>query len=163
MTAFPCSRCGKCCMSLGRHIRVIKTTSPRSFLISVSVTRETLPVQLVPSLVSLYSQKEPPAWETGWCPFLRREAGGLFSCTIYPFRPRICRGFRCMTMRILDRSGHEAGRVKGRSSLVSDDPRLVELWDDAVAPLAGLPQKEFVSRCREILASHGFEVDMFDE
>jgi Fe-S-cluster containining protein len=150
-------------MSLGRHIGITRTTSPRSFLISVRVTRETLPVQLVPSFVPLHSQKSPPAWEEGWCPFLRREAGGLFTCTIHPFRPRICREFRCMTMRILDRSGHEAGRVKGRSSLVSDDPRLVRLWDDAIAPLAGLPGKEFASRCREILASSGFEVEIFDE
>ncbi|MDH7509836.1 MAG: YkgJ family cysteine cluster protein [Methanolinea sp.] len=163
MTKFSCSRCGKCCMSLGRHIQVIRTTSPRSFLISVRVTRETLPVQIVPSLVPLYSQKDPPAWEAGWCPFLRREADGLFACTIYPFRPRICREFRCMTMRILDRSGREAGRVKGRASLVSGDPRLVQLWNDAVAPLAGLPEKEFASRCRGILASHGFDVEIFDE
>jgi len=150
-------------MSLGRHIQVIRTTSPRSFLISVRVTRETLPVQVVPSLVALFSRTDPPAWERGWCPFLRRQDDGIFSCTIYPFRPRICHEFRCMTMRIRDGTGQEVGRVKGRSSLESSDPRLVQLWNDAVAPLAGLPGDEFASRCRGILASHGFDLEIFDK
>ena len=163
MTEFRCSRCGKCCMSLGRHIQVVRSTPPRSFVIRVLVTRETLPVQVVPSLSSLFSRKDPPAWEPGWCPFLRKEGENLYTCTIHPFRPRICREFRCMTMRILDSSGREAGRVKGRSSLVSEDNGLAQIWNDAVAPLACLPPGEFSRRCREILESHGYGVEIFDE
>jgi len=68
-----------------------------------------------------------------------------------------------MTMRILDSSGREAGRVKGRSSLVSEDNGLAQIWNDAVAPLACLPPGEFSRRCREILESHGYGVEIFDE
>jgi Fe-S-cluster containining protein len=150
-------------MSLGRHIRVVRSTPPRSFVIRVQVTGETLPVQVVPSLSPLFSRKDPPAWEPGWCPFLRKEGENLYTCTIHPFRPRICREFRCMTMRILDSSGREVGRVKGRSSLVSGDAGLAQLWNDAVAPLACLPQGEFYRRCREILESRGYRVEIFDE
>jgi len=39
-----------------------------------------------------------------------------------------------MTMRILVLSGQEVGRVKGRSSLVSEDECLVQIWNDVVAP-----------------------------
>jgi len=100
-------------MSLGRHIRVVKSTSPISFVIRVQVTGETLPVQVIPSLIPLFSRKDPPVWKMGWCTFLRKEGDNLYTCTIYPFRPRICREFRCMTMRILVLSGQEVGRVKG--------------------------------------------------
>jgi len=113
VTEFTCSRCGKCCMSLGRHIRVVRSTPPRSFVIRVQVTGETLPVQVVPSLSPLFSRKDPPAWEPGWCPFLRKEGENLYTCTIHPFRPRICREFRCMTMCILDSSGRRWGGSRG--------------------------------------------------
>jgi len=149
-------------MSLGRHIRVTRSLSPHSFIISEGVTRETLRVQVVPSLVPLFSKKDPPAFEPGWCPFLRRERAELFTCTIHPSRPRICRNFRCMTMRILDSSGNAIGRVKGRSSLVSDDPALVHLWNGSIAPLASLPDGEFFPRCREILVSRGYSVEIYD-
>jgi len=86
VTKFTCSRCGKCCMSLGRHIRVVKSTSPISFVIRVQVTGETLPVQVIPSLIPLFSRKDPPVWKMGWCTFLRKEGDNLYTCTIYPFR-----------------------------------------------------------------------------
>ncbi|MEM2124752.1 MAG: YkgJ family cysteine cluster protein [Methanolinea sp.] len=161
MTAFPCTRCGKCCVSLGRHIEVVRCTSPRSCVARVKVTGEILHVQVVPSLVPLFSRREPPSWEEGWCPFLRRE-DDRFTCTIYPFRPRICREFKCVTMRILGPAGREAGRVKGKASLVSDDPVLRSLWSVEIAPLSNLPEREFAARCRGILEPRGYTLELFE-
>ncbi len=162
MTGFTCTRCGKCCISLGRHMHIIRSVSPFSHSLRTRVSGETLHVQVSPAFRKLFLSRSPPAFEPGWCPFLRRTADGFYVCTIYPSRPSVCRTFRCCTMRIFDKAGGEAGKVKGRCSLSTVDPALREIWDREVMPAAGLPEEQFATLCISILASHGYGCEIYD-
>ncbi|OPX72613.1 MAG: hypothetical protein A4E39_01428 [Methanoregulaceae archaeon PtaB.Bin152] len=149
-------------MSLGRHMHVEKSLSPFSHTLRVLVTGERIPVQVNPAFRDLFLWGTPPAYETGWCPFLRKEGDGTFVCTIYSSRPVICRTFRCCTMRILDEAGSEVGKVKGKSSLSTADPVLRQIWEREVLPSSTLPEAQFARHCRTVLASHGYTCEQFD-
>jgi len=143
---FVCTRCGKCCMSLGRHIRIERSISSVQHYCRVTVTGELLPVAVHPHHRDLFSfgEKDP-----SWCPFLRKEDEGLFTCTIHETRPRLCREFRCRTLLIYDREGREAGYVKGRRSLSTEDPVLESAWQE-------IPGDSDDGVMRETLRKHGY-------
>lgn len=162
MTEFTCTRCGKCCISLGRHMRIIRSPSQFSHILHVKVSGETRPVQVNPELRELFLLKGAPSYAEGWCPFLRKTAEGIFVCTVYSSRPVICRSFRCCTMRILDREGQEAGKVKGRRTISTNDPRLEEVWNNEIVQYSTLPDREFSARCQSIIAIHGYVCEIFD-
>jgi len=162
MTEFTCTRCGKCCMSLGRHMHIEKSLSPFSHILRVLVTSERTPVQVNPAFRDLFLSTTPPAFEKGWCPFLRKGSAGTFVCTIYSSRPGICRTFTCCTMRILDETGSVVGKVKAKSSLSTDDPHLRRIWECEVLPSAALQKDQFARHCREVLALHGYGCEQFD-
>lgn len=162
MTGFTCTHCGKCCISLGSHIRLGKSASQFSHTIHVTVSKETRQVQIDPDLRDIFLQTTAPSYENGWCPFLRRTADGMYVCTIYASRPGVCRSFRCCTMRILDPEGREIGKVKGRRSLSTTDPRLTQVWSEEIIPFTTLPDGEFFSRCGSVLKTHGFGCEIYD-
>jgi Fe-S-cluster containining protein len=117
-------------MSLGRHIRIERSISSAHHYCRVAVTGELVPVSVLSKFRDLFSSGER---DPSWCPFLRKDDAGLFTCTIHETRPRLCREFRCRTMLIYDRDGREAGYVKGRKSLVTDDPELESAWQKVPA------------------------------
>ncbi|MCU0631958.1 MAG: YkgJ family cysteine cluster protein [Methanolinea sp.] len=162
MAEFPCTRCGKCCISLGRHMVLVKSVSQFSHTLQVRVSGETLPVQVSPRDRDLFLSRTPPAYEPGWCPFLRREETGAFVCTIHSSRPRICRTFQCCTMRIFDQEGSEVGMVKGRRSLSTEDPRVRRIWDDEIVPFSTLSEDRFLNHCRSVLAVNGYGCEIYD-
>lgn len=65
-------------------------------------------------------------------------------------------------MRILDPEGLEIGKVKGRRSLSTTDPRLTKVWSEEIIPFTTLPDGEFFSRCRSVLAASGFTCEIYD-
>ncbi|MDD1716251.1 MAG: YkgJ family cysteine cluster protein [Methanolinea sp.] len=162
MAAFTCTRCGKCCISLGRHIRLERSHSPASHSCRVQITGELLPVQVHPEFRRLFLSKDPSSFEPSWCPFLRRFEDGTFVCTIYSSRPGICRTFRCCTMRIIHKGGSEAGRVKGRRDLQTEDPDLREIWNRDILPLGGLPDREFKEKAIQTLDQHGYRLEIME-
>jgi Fe-S-cluster containining protein len=133
-------------MSLGRHIRIERSISSVQHYCRVAVTGELLPVAVQPQHRELFSSGER---DPTWCPFLRKEGEGLFTCTIHGTRPLLCREFRCRTMLIYDRHGREAGYVKGRRSLVTEDPVLASAWREIPADMAEGP-------LGDILRKHGY-------
>jgi Fe-S-cluster containining protein len=148
MAEFVCSRCGKCCISLGRHITIERSLSPVQHYCRIGITGDILPVTIGPAHRELYvsGQQDP-----GWCPFLRKTPSNTFSCTIYDTRPAICREFRCRTMIIRDQDGKEAGHAAGKS-LSTSDTRLVELWEE----LKGSSPEQMI---RE-LSCHGYRAEL---
>jgi Fe-S-cluster containining protein len=136
-------------MSLGRHIRIERSISSVQHYCRVAVTGELLPVAVHPKHRDLFSSGEK---DSSWCPFLRKEEEGLFTCTIYETRPRICREFRCRTMLIYGPEGREAGYVKGRRSLVTSDPVLESAWRE-------IPGDSNDAVLREILLKHGYRAE----
>lgn len=149
-------------MSLGRHMHIEKSLSLFSHKLRVRVTGETLTVQVAPAFRDLFLSRTPPAYETGWCPFLRRRSDGVFLCTIHSSRPGICRTFRCVTMKIFSPGGSDVGMVKGKSSLATDDPLLRRIWEEEVAPASALPEDQFARHCRAVLAAHGYTCEVYD-
>ncbi|MCE5297669.1 MAG: YkgJ family cysteine cluster protein [Methanoregulaceae archaeon] len=152
MARFVCTRCGKCCMSLGRHIRIERSISAAQHYCRVTVTGELLPVAVHPQHRDLFSSGER---DPSWCPFLRKEDAGLFTCTIYETRPRICREFRCRTMIIYGPGGREAGCVKGRRSLVTNDPVLESAWRE-------IPPDSNDAVLKEILRKHSYLAELLE-
>jgi len=55
MAPFACTRCGKCCISLGRHIRIERSLSPVQYYCRVAVNGELLPVSVQPELRELFA------------------------------------------------------------------------------------------------------------
>ncbi|MGB4234757.1 MAG: YkgJ family cysteine cluster protein [Methanoregulaceae archaeon] len=125
MATFTCTRCGKCCISLGRHIRIERSLSPVQHYVRNAISGEIMMVTIHPDKRALFSEKPGE----GWCPFLRRDQDGLFSCTIYENRPAICRDFRCLTMVITGPDGTEAAQVVGKATIITRDTVLEELWN----------------------------------
>jgi Fe-S-cluster containining protein len=136
-------------MSLGKHIRIERSISSAQHYCHVAVTHELLPVAVHPQHRDLFSSG---AKDPSWCPFLRKEDEGLFTCTIYETRPRLCREFRCRTMLIYNREGREAGYVKGKRSLVTDDPVLESAWRE-------IPGDSNDAALKEILRKHGYRAE----
>jgi Fe-S-cluster containining protein len=156
MAEFVCTRCGKCCISLGRHIRIERSISPIQHYCRIGITGEIIPVTVAPEHRELYASGEK---DTGWCPFLRKTPDGTFTCTIHDARPRICREFRCRTMAIYTSDGREAGTVTGRASLSTDDSMLEELWNELAR--TGKPDDPaFFDRIRRELARHGYRAEL---
>ena len=127
MPQFICTRCGKCCMSLGRHIRIERSLSPVQHYVRNAVTGDLILVVIHPDQRVLFSGGEI---DPTWCPFLRKDPDGSFICTIYETRPQICRDFKCRTMVIYNRGGRDIGYISGKTSLSTADPALAVLWQD---------------------------------
>jgi hypothetical protein len=126
MATFTCTRCGKCCISLGRHIRIERSLSSVQHYVRNAISGEVMIVTIHPDSRDLFSE-EP---EEGWCPFLRREQDGRFTCTIYENRPAVCRNFRCLTMVISGPDGTEVGQIVGKATITTRDAALKELWNN---------------------------------
>jgi Fe-S-cluster containining protein len=151
MAEFVCTRCGKCCISLGRHIRIERSLSPIQHYCRIAITGEIVPVAIAPEHREIHAAGES---EAGWCPFLRRTPDKTFICTIYGSRPAICREFQCRTMVIYDRQGKEAGYVSGKSCLTTSDPLLLRLWNDLLRSGQSSPEQVM-----QHLACHGYRAE----
>jgi Fe-S-cluster containining protein len=151
MAEFVCTRCGKCCISLGRHIRIERSLSPIQHYCRIGITGEIIPVTIAPEHREIHTAGES---ESGWCPFLRRTPDKTFTCTVHGSRPAICREFRCRTLVIYDREGNEAGYVSGKSSLTTSDPLLLEIWNELLRSGQTSPDQ-----FRQPLARHGYRAE----
>jgi Fe-S-cluster containining protein len=155
MAEFVCTRCGKCCVSLGRHIKIERSISPIQHYCRIGITGEIIPVIVAPEHREIHAHGERAP---GWCPFLRRAPDSTFTCTIHGVRPRICREFRCKTMVIYTTEGREAGSVTGRASLSTEDSRLETLWNELAQ--SGKPDgPAFFDRIKRELARHGYRAE----
>jgi Fe-S-cluster containining protein len=153
MAEFVCTRCGKCCISLGKHIRIERSLSPIQHYCRIGITGEIVPVTIDPEHREIHATGE---CEAGWCPFLRRTPDTTFTCTIHGSRPAICREFRCRTMVIYDGEGKEAGYVSGKSRLTTSDPFLRGLWNDLLRSGHSSPEQ-----IMQHLARHGYRAEPF--
>ncbi len=151
-----CTRCGKCCISLGRHIRIERSLSSSDHYIRIGITREIVPVRVHPDFTRIFRDTRPETTRQSWCPFLRKQDTGEFVCTIYPSRPKICRDFICSASRILDREGREAGRIQGRRHLKSDNPDLVRFWKEHIEPIQEEDENAWKERMKEELIKAGY-------
>lgn len=155
MATFVCTRCGKCCISLGRHIRIERSLSPVQHYVRNALSGEVTMVTIHPDLRALFSE-EPGE---GWCPFLRKEPGGLFVCTIYENRPPVCRDFRCLTMVITSQDGTEVGQVVGKATITTKDTVLKELWNNLKKQMP-VSDPGWLEHMQRELSAHGYDLDL---
>ena len=111
-------------------------------------------VTIHPDQRALFSE-EP---DDEWCPFLRRDSGGLFICTIYEDRPVICRNFRCLTMVITSQEGTEVGQVVGKATITTKDTVLKELWNNLKKQMP-VSEPGWLEHMQKELMVHGYTVE----
>jgi Fe-S-cluster containining protein len=155
MAEFTCTRCGKCCISLGRHMTKERSISQVQHYCRIGISGEIIPVTIAPEYRAIYADGER---DDSWCPFLRKNPDETFTCTIYNTRPRICREFRCRTMAIYNSDGQETGTVSGMKILSTDDPELKRLWSELTGT-GNITGPGFFERLRRELARHGYRIE----
>ncbi len=148
---FTCTDCGRCCASLGRSVSIERRVTGRHYDCREAVRRETFRAEVreehrsaVPSPVG--------------CPFLVWPSPERSACACHDTRPRLCREYRCASMRIFDADGTERGHVGGRRSLLTDDPALRALWDAG----EGDEETAWRERVDAALAGAGYRAEWYD-
>ena len=127
---FVCKQCGTCCMYMGDYIEIERQISQFEFE-CCSVSTGTPFIARVDEdkraifLDRTWSDQHPTA-----CRFLRPE-GDLIRCTIHETSPAQCKYYRCVVMRVFDRTGTLLGKVTGNLSLHSEDRDLRQCWEEA--------------------------------
>jgi Fe-S-cluster containining protein len=99
----------------------------------------------------------------GWCPFLRRTSNSeVYACIIHQNRPVFCKKFICCRMRIYNREGRVAGRLRGSTTLLSDDDRLEALWEHKIRSLSTAKAAGWQKTVEEILMDEGYSVEIYE-
>jgi len=166
MARFECSRCGKCCVSLGPFIAIERQLSDRDYYCRNSLTGEIFPVHLHADPGQ--SRERPDYDDAGarkGCIFMVKDREGPgFSCDIYENRPSSCREFRCYRMVIFNGQGLPCGKVVGRNGISTSDTVLEKLWTGQITsiphahPAAG-NDPAWVKKVISILAAHGYRAE----
>ncbi|HOI13623.1 MAG TPA: YkgJ family cysteine cluster protein [Methanoculleus sp.] len=165
MTAFECTLCGKCCMNAGSAlIEIEKRLTSRDFLCRQKVVGGTFRARVEERFLDVFRDTAENDAHPSWCPFLRPlpEDEGKYICTIHDSRPLICRSYACCAMRIFTSDGREAGKVKGRRSLDTEDAALRRCWEESVAPLGTDDDIAWRSEVAGILGRAGYRVEAYE-
>ena len=153
MGEFVCTRCGKCCMNMKPYVKILGSLGPFRFLCRHEIGQETREVVIERDCRDRFTARKKGGGN--WCPFLLEDVGGAgYSCAIYVTRPRFCREFACARMRIYGKDGSLVGTLKGKNSLVTDDPALRALWEESLG--TGLDE---AASC---LQNAGYRVEVYD-
>lgn len=165
MKAFECTLCGKCCMHAGAElIEVEKRLTSRDYLCRQRIVGGTFRATVEERFLDTFRDTSESDANPSWCPFLRGhpEEAGKYVCTIHGSRPSVCRTYICCSMRIFDGDGQEAGKVKGRRSLVTEDAGLRRCWEERVAPLGIDNDVAWRGEVSAILDRAGYRVEAYE-
>jgi Fe-S-cluster containining protein len=160
MGKFRCTRCGKCCRSLGPHIKVERRITEQDLYCRCMVTGDLFLAHIGGDFLprQRIRDRKPHPRE---CPFLLLDSESRYICSIYETRPQICRSFICYSMLIFDRNNEQVGKVKGRRSLESTDLELVTLWED-IRRLAPGNESAWRREALGVLDRHGYRGECFE-
>lgn len=165
MTAFKCTLCGKCCMHAGGElIEVEKRLTGRDFLCRQKIVGGTFRARVEERFLDIFRDSSENDAHPSWCPFLRSLPGEKekYVCTVHNSRPLVCRSYTCCAMRIFAGDGREAGKVKGRRSLVTEDAALRRCWEEGVAPLKTDNDVAWRSEVAAVLGRAGYRVEAYE-
>ncbi len=164
MVAFVCSRCGKCCASLGPHIRVDRQLSDRDYYCRCAIDNTVFLAHVDPEYCDDIADSfagESPERDKLPCLFLRKNPeGDGTACAIYATRPRVCRDFRCYRMLICNREGVVLGKVIGKNTLRTADPALEKLWNEQIDPIPYGNTTVWTEKVAGILAEHDYHAEI---
>jgi len=155
--AFRCRMCGVCCMPMGDYIAIEQQIDPFTFACESVSTGTPFTATIDEDKRDLFTEKSWISQHPAACRFLRPR-GGHIVCTIHDTSPVQCKFFRCVVMRISDRSGALIGRVTGTLALHSDNTVLREIWEKALEEIPeGAADAE--ERLQRVLEEHGYRVE----
>jgi len=129
--AFTCRQCGSCCMYLGDDIVIERQTGPFLFECESVSTGTPFTAEVDEDKRTLFADRSFPEEHPSACRFLRPD-GDLLRCTIHRDSPSQCKFYRCVVMRVSDRSGRLIETVRGTLDLHADEPGLRVIWDEIV-------------------------------
>ncbi len=109
---FRCTDCGRCCASLGRSISIERRVTGRHYDCREAVRRESFRAE-----VSEEHRLVVPS--SAGCPFLVWPSTEQSACACHESRPRLCREYRCASMRVFD-SRRDGARARGRTPVPAD-------------------------------------------
>ena len=165
MQAVECTLCGKCCMHAGGElIELEKRLTSRDFLCRQKIVGGNFRARVEDRFLDAFKDTAESSRNPSWCPFLRGLPGeeGKYVCTVHGSRPLVCRSYTCCAMRIFAGDGREAGKVKGRRSLVTEDAILRRCWEESVAPLATDDDIAWGAEVAGILGRAGYRVETYE-
>jgi Fe-S-cluster containining protein len=157
---FNCTRCGRCCVSLGKNIRIERKTGGRDYYCREIISNALVMVHIEAPYLPVFREKSDSGDTGGQCPFLVQTPEGC-ACAVYSTRPLICREFQCCRMRIFSREGISAGTIKGRRSLSTENDSLLKVWDTRIRPLDIGNDGQWDMKVKEILESEGYKVELY--
>ncbi len=143
-------------MYLGDYIAIGRQLGPFTFACESVSTGTPFTAIVDPDKRELFLDESWISRHPQACRFLR-PSGEHILCTIHQTSPIQCRFYRCVVMRIQDRSGTLAGKVTGTLALHSDDPALRETWEKALQEIPeGSDDAE--EHLRRVLEARGYRV-----
>ena len=154
---FNCRQCGSCCMALGDYIVIERQTGDFTFDCECVSTGTAFTAELDEDKRRIFVDHSFPDAHPSACRFLRPD-GDLLRCTIHRDSPAQCKFYRCVVMRISDRSGKPAGTVRGTLDLHSDDPDLRHIWDNEITRKRPKSDAEAEPWIAAFLAEKGYRV-----
>ncbi len=165
MAEFVCNRCGKCCASLGRHIRIERQLNERDYYCRNNLDRTVFPVcvdaEYREEIAEDYENRSVPG--DAPCIFLRKNRSGEGSvCAVYASRPNVCREFRCYRILIRDPDGTLRGKVVGKHTLRTEDRVLEGLWTRYLEQVPFRDTREWSEGILRMLGEHGYRAETAD-
>jgi Fe-S-cluster containining protein len=154
---FDCKQCGTCCMYMGEYIGIDRQTSDFEFECCSVSTGTPFIARIDEDKRGIFSDKTWSEQHPAACRFLRPD-GELIQCTIHETSPAQCKYYRCVVMRVFDRTGTLLGIVTGNLSLHSDDRGLRQCWEEAERKIPHLAADAEV-RFQEALEDYGYLVE----
>ncbi|ADN36578.1 conserved hypothetical protein [Methanolacinia petrolearia DSM 11571] len=162
MNEFVCTLCGRCCMGMGRYVKVTGVMGPGRYAVRHDLSNELFYATVDRNFRGRIDplNRDTPA---EWCPFLMdKDENGNYYCSIHDSIPSFCKKYKCCTCRISGSNGNPAGMVKGRSTIVTDDKELEQLWNSAVNSVLDLELNEQKKKIVEIMKDSGYDVRYFE-
>lgn len=117
-------------MYLGDYIVIEQQLEPFTFAAESVSTGTPFVAEIDEDKRHLFADHTFPDQHPAACRFLRPD-GDLLRCTIHRDSPAQCKFYRCVVMRVYDRSGKQLGYVTGTLALHSDNPELRAVWEEA--------------------------------
>jgi len=147
----------------GELIEIEKRLTSRDYLCRQKIVGGTFRARVEERFLDVFRDTAENDAHPSWCPFLRGlPEKGKYVCTIHDSRPLVCRSYVCCAMRIFGPDGREAGKVKGRRSLDTEDAALRRCWEDSVVPLTTDDDIAWRIEVAGILGRAGYRVEAYE-
>ena len=157
---FDCTRCGKCCMVSGKHIRIERKLGERDYYCRDLISNNLVMTHVESPYLPGFREKGGYQEDEDRCHFLVRTREG-YACVVYNTRPLSCREFKCCRMRVYQGEKNLIGTIKGRRSLSTMDPDLEKLWNDRIRLLGIEEDGQWDMKVKKILEDSGYIVELY--